>query len=372
MDRRSRAALWAALVGCSVLTAALFALRPAGWFISWSFVVHGVRALFSAHGLDLYGRHPDLQMGPLTFLLSGPVVLLVPTALRRIVAIALMLACGLAIVQQLGTFVPIGDRRGHRRWFLAGLAVLAAWSELAVRYAHVDDVLALLGVVLGLGLLRRAHPLWAAVALGLAVDAKPVVLPFVALLALAEPGRRLPALALAAAVVLVAWAPFALLGTGSIRALEFRIRIEGASTLRLLGLRHGTPPWCRPAQLLGGAAAVLLLIRRGRWQAAVLVVVVLRLLLDPAVKPYYDAGLVLGAMLFDLAATLPVATVLAVAGVALPSLLMADDPPLRAVLRAVVLLALLVLGMVVPQRSDPHRPVVQPSSAPAIATRASG
>ncbi|MGN6743439.1 MAG: glycosyltransferase 87 family protein [Amnibacterium sp.] len=362
--------LWAALAGCAALTAVLFVLHPPGWFISWPFVVKGVHALVSPHALDLYGRHPELQMGPLTFLLSAPVVLLVPAAARRVVAIVLMLGCGLLVIRELGRLVDPGDRVARRRWFLTGLLALAAWSELAVRYAHADDVLALLGVVLGLGLLRRAHPVAAGLLLGLAVDAKPWVLPFVALLAMAEPGTRLKAFAAAVAVIAVAWLPFALLGAGSIRALQFRIPIEGASTLRLLGIRHGTPPWCRPAQMLLGAGAVLLLIRRSRWQAALLVVVAIRMLLDPAVKPYYDAGLVLGAAAFDLVAAVPVATLIATLAVAVPSLVLAGDPAVRGPLRAVALVALVLLGMLVPQRGARIRSVGRPREAPSPAPSA--
>ncbi|HEV7624172.1 MAG TPA: hypothetical protein VGO26_08555 [Amnibacterium sp.] len=369
LPRPRSAVLWAALAGCAAVTAVLFVVLAPGWFISWNFVVRGVHALFSPQPLDLYGRHPELQMGPITFLLSAPVVLLLPQLPRHVVAIVLMLGCGLAIVRELEAFVDRRDPATRVRWFLGGLLTLAAFSELAVRYAHTDDVLALLGVVLALGMLRRRHPLAAGLALGLAVDAKPWALPFVALLVLAEPRRRLPALAIAGLVVVAAWAPFLLLGTGSLRALQFRIPIEGASTLRLFGVRHGTPAWCRPVQMLGGAAALLLAVRRSRWQAALLVVVAVRLLLDPAVKPYYDAGIVLGAAMADLYAVLPIATLIATLGVALPSLLLAGDPSVRGVLRTVALLALLLVGELVPQREAPvpwaRRGTVPSARAPA-------
>ena len=217
-------------------------------------------------------------------------------------------------------------------------------ERLAVRYAHADDVLALFFTVLCIGLLRRSHPLLAGLAVGLAVDSKPWALPFVALLVLAEPRKRLPAIAVACAVILVAWAPFVIGSGGMQAALHFRIPIEHASTLRLLGIRHGTPPWCRPAQLIGGAALLLLAIRRSRWQAAMLVVIAARMLLDPAVKPYYDAGLLLGALLFDLGALVPIATIVALVGVALPSLLLTADPTARGVLRTAALVILLVAG----------------------------
>lgn len=346
---------WIALTACAGGTALYFVLGPQGWLVSWHYVATGVHALLSARPLDLYGRHPDLQIGPLTFVLSVPVELLPPLP-RHVLATALLVGCGLLAVGELRRFVPAECERARRRWFLTGLLAVAAWSEVAVRYGHADDVLALLGVVLGLGLLRRSHPLLAGLLLGLAVDAKPWVLPCVALLVLAEPGRRVAALAVAAGVVVLAWAPFLLLGAGTIRAFEFRIPVEAASTLHLLGIRHGTPPWCRPAQMLLGTAAVVLVARRSRWQAALLVVVAIRMLLDPAAKPYYDAGLVLGAAAFDLFAAVPVATLIATAGVAIPSLLLTADPAERGVLRAITLLTLLVLGLLVPQRPASLRP----------------
>ncbi len=126
--RLGRPKAWqaAALVACSALTAVAFVVLAPGWFISWPFIVKGARSLVSAHWLDLYGRHPDLQMGPLTFALFAPIVLLLPLVARHVVASVVMLLCGLVAVHELGRLVSPDDVGRRRRWFIGGLVVLAA------------------------------------------------------------------------------------------------------------------------------------------------------------------------------------------------------------------------------------------------------
>jgi hypothetical protein len=174
------------------------------------------------------------------------------------------------------------------------------------------------------------------------VDCKPWIAP-IALVLLAAPKRQwLPAALVLVTVVVVVWAPF-LAQPGALRATGFTIAVDPASTIRLLGLAGSrTPVWCRPAQLGLGAVLVAVVARRGRPEAALLLVVVVRLLLDPSTHLYYDAGALLGACLLDATAVLPIATLVALAGVQLTPYLLPTDNRAQAIIR---LAALLLLGL---------------------------
>ncbi len=229
---------------------------------------------------------------------------------------------------------------------------MIGWSVVAVHNGHADDALALASCAVAIRLLRNDRPLLAALALGIGVDFKPWVLPFAAVLLLAERRRWLPAAAVLALAVAVAWTPFFLADPHSVNVLHYRFPIDPRSTLRLIGVPDRlTPPWCRSAQLAGGAALAALAVLRGRWPSALLVVIAVRLLLDPGVRGYYDAGLLLGAVLVDITAVLPVATLAVLVLVHLPQYLPLHAPTLVAVLRTVALLALVVWPFVVPQRA---------------------
>lgn len=137
------------------------------------------------------------------------------------------------------------------------------------------------------------------VLIGLAVDSKPWALPFAALVLLLST-RRTAAVAVAAGVVVVAWLPFFLGDPGTVRALRFAIPNTPMSALRVLGVDSpSTPPWCRPVQAALGAGLAALAIRRGRWPLIILVVIGARVVLDPGTNRYYTAGVVLGAVIWD-------------------------------------------------------------------------
>ncbi|GAA2753064.1 hypothetical protein [Amnibacterium kyonggiense] len=322
------------------------------WLISWHYIITGVHALTGPTGLALYARHPELQMGPLTFLLSAPFVQLGRPA-DELAATAAMEALGLLAVAALAAFVDRATRAGRIRWLLAGAGVLLGWQLLAVSFGHPDDALALLGVVLGFRSLRRDAPLRAALAFGLAIDCKPWVVPVVLVLAGAPRGTRLRAAAIVAATVALVWLPFVLQPGAIDHVSRFTIVVAPTSTIHLLGLAGPrTPPWCRPAQLLVGAVAVAIVTARRRPEAALLAVVAVRLLLDPGTHDYYEAGLLLGTALLDLRARLPIATAIAVVGVHLPPDVPSHVVLAQAVLRAGSLAAVLLLALLVPLRPD--------------------
>ena len=348
--RRLIARPWPVIVAVAGLAAALMAALLAPHIaVSFGWVIRGAQALLSAHPFDVYLRHPSIQMGPLSLLLGTPFALIHPQALRIVIVAVVLTSTGLLVVREIERLLPSGDARARRRWFLTGLVVVAVWTEVAVRNGHLDDALVMVLSVLALRLLRSDHGVLAAVAFGLAVDAKPWALPFAALLLLGG-RRRLPVVLLAFAVtVVVAWTPF-LLVPGTISALAgFRIPIAPDSTLALLGLSGGTPAWCRPAQVLLGTALSVAAIRRSRWSAVLVLVVATRILLDPATRLYYDSGLVVAAAVCDLTAALPITTAIAVVGV-LGSSTLTADPTAAGVVRTAALVAILAVGLLTPQR----------------------
>ncbi|MBW4041454.1 MAG: hypothetical protein HIU86_04920 [Acidobacteria bacterium] len=334
-----RHAWWWLAAWSGLLVAAQVVSDPKS-FRSWFFIVRGVHVLLGPHALSLYATHPELQMGPLTFLISAPFVLL-PHGIGSGAAAVVMQAAGLVALREVRLLLHPGDPTGDRRWLIAAAMTMVAWTLLAVSFGHPDDVLALVGAVLGVRLLRSGAVLRAALVLGLAVDCKPWIAPL-ALVLLAAPKRSwLPAGLVLVVVVLAVWTPF-LIQPGSLRATGFTIAVDPTATIRLLGLADGrTPVWCRPAQLLIGAVLVAFLARRGRPEAALLVVVVVRLLLDPSTHLYYDSGALLGASMVDLTAALPLATSVALAGVLVPPYLLPADDGAQAIIR---LVSLLVLG----------------------------
>jgi hypothetical protein len=338
-----------------VVWALVWALSHAaahGW--SWHFLVSGVDAFFSPNVLSLYADHPELQMGPLTFLVSGPFVLLTPGAVGQALVMLGLTAVGLLVVREVRLVTVDLGTGSQRSWFLVSLLILVVWSEIAVHWVHVDDAGALLFGVVALRLARQGRFLPAAIAIGLAIDFKPWAIPFAAIVFLAPFRRWVPLGLVAVGVVLVAWLPFVLGNSETLTAMKFAIPVDPASTLHLLDPNAtGTPPWDRYAQILGALVLGVLAVARRRWWALVAVVIAVRLLLDPGAKNYYDVGIVLGAGIVDIAlafSVVPLATLSVFVFVYLPSYLLQDDPGPRSVLRTACLVLVLVLALAVPVR----------------------
>jgi hypothetical protein len=325
-----------------------------GWLLVWSVVhlpgrgfgwhyfVTGTRLLVDQHDLRLYSDDPALQSGPLAFLAVAPLVTALPARTAEAVGIAAMSLAGLLALRLLEGLAEPGPRR-NRRVLVLGALVLPVWAEVAVHWAHPDDVLAMLAALGALRLIRAGRWEWSALALAAAVDSKPWALVFAPLVLLAPRSRLLRTAAVGALGVVVVWAPFWAADPGGIGAAgRYRIAVSPASVIHLLGVRATeTPPWCRTAQLLLGLVLVTAAVARRRWSAALLVGVCARMLLDPATKTYYDSSLVLAAAAWDLtaAAAFPLATAGAVALVYLPAYLFPGVPDLRAALRLAYLTA---------------------------------
>jgi hypothetical protein len=297
-----------------------------GWFLAWSrhggeawhFFTLGSSALFDGArgphalpgGLHLYASYPQLQIGPLALVIAQGLRYLSPNqgVLAAEVAGA---AAGLYLVHAV-LQIALKARPDLARQPLAlrvtvlvgGAVFLVGWDELAVTFVHLDDVIALVLAVLAVQAAVAERPAWTGLCIGLATDAKPwalVFLPVVLMLPARAWGR---AFGLGLAVIAAAWAPFALADHGTVAALHYTIRNLPGSALRALGVTDPrTPSWDRPAQLLVGLALGTAAVWRGRWPAVILLGVGARIALDPADHGYYTAGILLGALLWDVLGT---------------------------------------------------------------------
>lgn len=295
---RERAVWWWLWAWAAAWTGA----RIPGGGGSWHYFALGSRVLFgddAGEGLHLYAAHPDLQIGPIAFLVATPLRLLG----GRLLAVLVMSATGPFLLNAVWHLVPAPARRPSRL-LTAGLVFLPIWAELATHAGHLDDVLALMFAVAALHAVRSGHPVATGVLLAASADAKPWAAAFVPLL-LALPGRdRLRASAAWALTLAAAWAPFLLYDGRTLSAARFTIPTAMSSGLRALGFAYAnTPSWDRPAQLALGCLLGTVAVLRGRWPAVLLLGTAARILLDPEVYSYYTAGILLGALTYDLVLT---------------------------------------------------------------------
>lgn len=277
--------------------------------VSWHYFDQGGLALVDVDdptgSVHVYATHPDLQFGPLSMLAAAALSLLGAHA-GLITAQVLGAAAGLLVLFLVGGIAaqvrPLGTRRQQSvTLLLSGLAFLPVWMNLAVRFVHIDDVLALVLVVTAVWAAVHRYPVPAAVLLGLSAAAKPWALPFLALVLVLRPPVRGRAALIASGTVALAWLPFLVADPRSILAARFAIPATAASSLRTLGIDAATTPsWDRPVQMLLGLLVAAIAIRRGRWHAVVLLVVAVRIVLDPGSYSYYTSGILVGALLWDL------------------------------------------------------------------------
>ncbi len=296
--------VWVVLVGWA---AVWFAARAWSGAYSWHFFWLGsgllVQPGLPGGGLHLYAAHPQLQIGPLALAATIPFRLL-GVAAGGLAAGAVSMAAALAAMYLL-TRRPGRERPVEPMLVLTtGLLLVPVWSEVAVRYTHLDDVLAVAFAVAALHALRKQLPFATGLLLAAAVDSKPWAAAF-AVLVLALPGRRrIPAVIGLAAGVILVWAPFLLADAGTLAIGQFQIDNVASSALNALGVHMArTPWWDRPAQLVAGLLAGAILVRRGRPEAVMFAAIASRLLLDPQTYPYYTSGLVLAAACLDLLAS---------------------------------------------------------------------
>jgi hypothetical protein len=268
--------------------------------ISWHFFTEGAHALVTTSGLHLYAQHPTLQIGPLTFVVTAALNWL-PAHTAQVVAQVLMMAAGPLLVWWLAPLLPI-DRR-VLRVTLAALVLVPAWSILAVRWAHLDDVLAMVFAVVAVRAVVAGRAAWAGLAIAAAISCKPWAVGFVPLLLVLE-RRRLMSFAVAALALIAAWLPFIATDAATLRAFRPRIPVSSDAGLYFWGYRGKyVPQWGRTAQLLAAPLIALLAVLRDRWAGLFIAAFAIRLTLDPQDLPYYVGAAALSAVLFDLLAT---------------------------------------------------------------------
>ncbi|WP_425265281.1 hypothetical protein [Streptomyces rubellomurinus] len=285
-----------------------FLVEPSGGF-SWHYLRQGEQLLFSGQpdgGLALYAHHPELQIGPVSLAaarLTAPFSphtgqLLAEAASAALGLVMLVLIGRTAALYYLGT--GTNHRRLQQRLLIAGLAFIPMWVEVSVRFAHLDDVLALFFTTLAAHALARGKPVQVALFLALAVDSKPWAIAFAPLM-LALPRRTwLRAGFWFCVLVAVAWLPFYLGDLDTMAAAKFTIPNQPASALRWFGVTDpATPWWDRPTQFALGIGLGCVAVWRGRWPAVVLLGADARILLDPSVYTYYTASILLGTLLWD-------------------------------------------------------------------------
>jgi hypothetical protein len=309
-SRQTRAAvptrvLWAVLFTWAAIWA-LVMNHHGG--VSWHYFDQGGLALVDVDdptgSIHVYATHPDLQFGPLSMVAAAGLSLLGVKA-GLVAAQVLGAGAGLVVLYLTGQVArqirPLGTRRRQSiTLLLAGLAFLPVWMNLAVRFVHIDDVLALLLVVSAIWAAVHRYPIPAALLLGLSAAAKPWALPFLALLLVLRPPARGRAALVACGTVVLAWLPFLVAEPRSLLAARFAIPSAAGSSLRTLGVSAAvTPSWDRPLQMALGLAVAAIAIRRGRWPAVVLLVVAVRIVLDPGSYSYYTSGVLVGALLWD-------------------------------------------------------------------------
>ncbi|WP_246213514.1 hypothetical protein [Kitasatospora viridis] len=294
------------LLGWTVLW--FLIVEPSGG-VSWHYLREGEQLLFTKQGgggLSLYAHHPELQIGPVS-LLAARLFSPFSDHLGQVLAEGTMSVLGLVMLVLVGRTAAwyyrgtgTNHRRLQQRILIAGLAFIPMWVEVSVRFAHLDDVLALFFTMLAVHALVRQQPVAVGIFLALAVDSKPWAISFLPLI-LALPRQYWWRTFLwFCGLVAIAWLPFYLGNLGSMAAAKFTIPNQPASSLRWLGVSDpSTPVWDRPAQFAIGMGLGVLAVRRGRWPAVVLVGANARILLDPSVYTYYTASILLGTLLWD-------------------------------------------------------------------------
>ncbi|WP_094219709.1 hypothetical protein [Streptomyces diastatochromogenes] len=296
---------------------ALLTLWTAVWFVvaerhgavSWHYLRTGQELLFRqipGGGLALYANHPELQIGPVSFLVAA-LFEPFPVEVGEKLADAFMSGLGLYILVLVGRAAAdhyrgtgLNHKRLQQRVLIAGAAFIPMWVEVAVRFAHLDDVLALFFTTLAVRALVRGKATSVGVLLALAVDSKPWAVGFLPLLLALPRPARLRSAAWAFGLVAAAWLPFYLTHMETLAAARFTIPNQPASSLRWFGVHDAaTPWWDRPAQMTLGIALGALAVRRHRWPAVVLLAADARIVLDPSVYTYYNASVLLGTLIWD-------------------------------------------------------------------------
>ncbi len=250
---------------------------------------------FSGNPLHLYAANPALQIGP------PPLVTLAvlqhylsPTGATLLLTILMALA-GLAIVATLERLAVALCGAGQRIRVCAlvgGVVLVGFWTDSAVAWRHLDDVVALTAVAVAMLVCARGGRWWVmAGLLGLAAATKPWAIVAAPLLMGLPREQRARAVVVLLATAGAWWAPFVLAAPDTVSSLgRLSLVPMRASVPYLLGIHGDVSRWLRPLQFGVGIAAGIIVARKRSWLAVPLVALSIRVASDPYVWSYYGLG----------------------------------------------------------------------------------
>jgi len=269
--------------------------------LSWHFFPAGASALFGASGLHLYADNPGYQIGPITFVVARMLAPLGDSGAKT-AAQLLMTAVGPACIALLVPVIP-RSLRGPRVWW-AAFAVMPGWVVLSVRWGHLDDVLAVLLLVLTLRAVLRRRPVWAGALLAAAAASKPWAIDAAPLLLGLDRRAWKAAFATLAAGLAITWGPFIVAAPGTLTALTPSVLLAPGSGLWALGVHDQiVPAWDRTVAFVAALGTALVAQLRGRWAGVLVAALAVRIALDPQDNAYYVGSLVIAAAVYDLFGT---------------------------------------------------------------------
>ena len=293
------------LACAAAATTSLLLAIEFGWSVTYPDRGIAQRAgaeLLAGH-LDLYGRLPEAQMGPLALLLAGGL----PTGAY---IVTLSVALYPLLYLALSTWRPDPNALD-----IVGAALVGAvWHRFPIT-GHADDVLVLAGGVIVAAARKRELSWLATVGFVIAISAKPTALLLLPLVFLVDRRAALWSIVWSAVV----WFPFVFadprgfLAAGSGIAPVFPYSLPA-----LLGAEPWSPYpwWVRPAQLLAGVAACWLVGRKIGFAAAVAATLAVRAFFEPGTYPLYWQSITVACFFVDLSARwrLPWATIAGLVG----------------------------------------------------------
>jgi hypothetical protein len=339
------------LVVAAVVSATLFAPSHTG---DLDFFVDAYRGMVGDEGLRVYAERPNIQSGPIALLSIGLLADIGDWSFPF--AVALLYVAAIATLFRMDA----ARDRGPLVLGLGGLISLAWWRTFAFQ-GHLDDAATIALAVIAVAAVERRRHCSAAVALGVALAIKPwAVFLLPVLMRPTDSWRRRVALpCISLSIGAITWAPFLLASGDTIGGAKPSVWVAPDSVFRLLTGEGSTmPTWLRLAQLTCCAGAVAWVTLRGHVASALLLGVSVRLLFDGGTWPYYTAGLMMGALLWDVLESdyrIPWATIAATA--LLPKPTWIEPAEVRALMRLVACLGSIALVLWTVRRGKRSTPV---------------
>ena len=126
--------------------------------------------MIGAAGLHVYVLHNEVQTGPLSLLLAS---LLGRTPRDGFVLAAILTAAlGILCIRLLELTARPATHRTELVVLVGGTLAVFTWAKLG-GYGHLDDAITLTCAVVALYMVRAGLPVWAGVAIGIGIAAKP-------------------------------------------------------------------------------------------------------------------------------------------------------------------------------------------------------